>query len=155
MKRLAIMMAFLSLPVLAGASGFSFTDTKGQTHSLASHTGKWVLVNLWATWCQPCLTELPELEALSKSRPDLVVLGVAVDGKPARQVAQLAEKLGVTYPVIAGDAAMAQQFVAKGFPTSVLFNASGQQVLVKEGPVTRQEVEGILSRGKLQEAAPH
>lgn len=148
LKRFAITMAFLCLPALAGASGFSLTDTKGQTHSLASHAGQWVLVNLWATWCPPCLSELPELEALSKSRSDLVVLGLAVDGQPARRVAQFAEKLGVTYPVIAGDAAMAQQFGAKGFPTSVLFDASGQQVWVKEGPVTRQEIEGILSRGK-------
>lgn len=145
MKRIAIVMAFL-IPAMAGAADFSFTDTRGKTHSLASHSGKWVLVNLWATWCAPCLAEMPELEALSKARKDLVVLGLAADGQPARRVMQFADKLGVTYPVIAGNAAMAQQFGPKGYPTSILYNASGQQVLVKEGPVTRQEIESILER---------
>lgn len=146
--RIAVTLALLSFPMLAGAADFSLTDTRGQTHSLSKHGGKWVLVNLWATWCAPCLAEMPELEALNKSRNDLVVLGLAVDGQPARRVMQFAEKLGVTYPIIAGNAPMAQQFAAKGYPTSVLFNASGQQVWVKTGPVTRQEIEGVLDQGK-------
>lgn len=147
MKRLAIVMALLTFPLLACASGFSFTDTKGQTHSLAAHSGKWVLVNLWATWCAPCLAEMPELEALSNARKDLVVLGLAVDGHPARRVMQFAERLGVTYPIIAGDAAMARQFSPKGYPTSILYNASGEQVMFKTGVITQQEIEGILNRG--------
>ncbi|HYD93859.1 MAG TPA: TlpA disulfide reductase family protein [Noviherbaspirillum sp.] len=149
MKKIAAVAALLALPVLAAAADFSFTDTTGKTHTMSSHPGKWVLVNLWATWCAPCLAEMPELEALSKARrSDLVVLGLAVDGQAAPRVARFAEKLGVSYPVIAGNAAMAQQFGPKGYPTSILYNASGQQVFVKEGPVTRQEIEGILNRGK-------
>lgn len=150
MKRIAIGMVFLTLPILAGALDFSLTDTEGKTHSLASHAGKWVLVNLWATWCAPCLAEMPELEALNKSRSsDLVVLGVAVDGQPVSRVAQFADKLGVTYPIVAGNAAMARQFGPRGYPTSILYDASGHQVLVKEGPVTRQEIESALSRGNV------
>ena len=89
---------------------------------------------------------MPELQALSKSRKDLVVLGLAVDGQSATRVTQLTEKLGVTYPIIAGNADMAQQFSPKGYPTSILYDASGKQVLVKEGPMTRQEIEDILNR---------
>ncbi|QDZ29615.1 TlpA disulfide reductase family protein [Noviherbaspirillum sp. UKPF54] len=148
MKRLVLMTALLALSTLAGAADFSFTDTRGQQHSLAGHAGKWVLVNLWATWCAPCLSEMPELEALSKARKELVVLGLAVDGQSAQRVAQFAGKLGVTYPVVAGDAAMAQQFGARGFPISILYNASGQQVMVKEGVITRQQIESILDREK-------
>jgi thiol-disulfide isomerase/thioredoxin len=147
-KRIAIGLACLIFPILAGAADFSLTDTKGKTHSLAGHAGKWVLVNLWATWCAPCLAEMPELEALSKSRSgDLVVLGLAVDGQPASKVTQFVDKLGVTYPIVAGNAAMAKQFAARGYPTSILYNASGHAVLVKEGPVTRQEIESVLNRG--------
>lgn len=146
MKRFAIMIVCALWPLLAGAADFSLTDTQGKTHSLAGHSGKWVLLNLWATWCVPCLNEMPELEALSKSRNDLVVLGLAADGQPAPRVAQFAQKLGVTYPIIAGDTATAQQFGPKGFPTSILYNAEGQKVLVKEGPVTRREIEQALKR---------
>lgn len=146
LKRSVIGMAFLGLSMLANASDFSFTDTQGQTHSLASHQGKWVLVNLWATWCAPCLAEMPQLEALSRSRNDLVVLGLAVDGQNARRVVQFAEKLNITYPIIAGDADVVQQFKPKGYPTTILYDASGKQVLVKEGPITRQEIEDVLNR---------
>jgi thiol-disulfide isomerase/thioredoxin len=146
LKRCAIVMAFLTFPMLANASGFSFTDTNGQTHTLASHQGKWVLVNLWATWCAPCLAEMPDLEMLSKSRNDLVVLGLAVDGQNARRVTQFAEKLNVTYPIIAGNAELAQQFRPKGYPTSILYDNRGRQVIVKEGPIVRQEIEDFLNR---------
>jgi thiol-disulfide isomerase/thioredoxin len=138
-------MVILAYPMLATASGFSFTDIKGQTHTLESHHGKWVLVNLWAAWCAPCLAEMPELEALSKSRSDLVVLGLSVDGQTARQLAQLTEKLKVTYPIIAGNAELARQFKPKGYPTNVLYDTTGKQVLFKEGPITRQEIQDFLS----------
>ena len=148
LKRMAMGLVFLLLPVLAGATDFSLTDTKGKTHSLAGHAGKWVLVNLWATWCAPCLAEMPELEALSKSRSrDLVVLGLATDGQAASRVMQFADKLGVTYPIIAGNAAVARQFSPRGYPTSILYDASGRQVLVKEGPVTQHDIESVLNRG--------
>jgi len=151
LKRMAIGLLFLCLPFLAGASDFSLIDTKGKTHSLASHAGKWVLVNLWATWCAPCLAEMPELEALSKARSqDLVVLGLATDGQPASRVTQFADKLGVTYPIIAGNAAMAKTFGPRGYPTTILYDTSGNKVLVKEGPVTQQEIESVLGRRHAQ-----
>ena len=150
LKKFAAAMALLALPLMAGASDFSFTDTKGKSHSLSAHAGKWVLVNLWATWCAPCLAEMPELEALAKARNDLVVLGLAVDGQSARRVEQFSEKLGVTYPVIAGNAALAKQFAPRGYPTSILYDTEGGQAWLKEGPVTREEVEGVLNRGKLK-----
>jgi thiol-disulfide isomerase/thioredoxin len=146
LKRFASLLACLTFPILASASGFLFTDTQGRSHSLESHHGKWVLVNLWATWCAPCLAEMPELQALSQVRDDLVVLGLAVDGQSARRVTQFAEKLHISYPIIAGNADMAQQFRPQGYPTSILFNASGNQILVKEGPITRQEIEDVMNR---------
>jgi thiol-disulfide isomerase/thioredoxin len=149
LKRLAGLLACLAFPLLSSAAGFALTDTQGRSHSLESHHGKWVLVNLWATWCAPCLAEMPELEALSKARPELVVLGLAADGQNARRVTQFAEKLNISYPVIAGNAQMAQQFGAKGYPTSILYNAAGTQVLFREGPVTRQEIEEVLNRGTI------
>jgi thiol-disulfide isomerase/thioredoxin len=146
LMRTASLLVCLTFPMLASASSFSLTDTQGRAHTLESHHGKWVLVNLWATWCAPCLAEMPELEALSKSRADVVVLGLAVDGQNATRVTRFAEKLGVTYPIIAGNAEMAQQFKPKGYPTSILYNTFGKPVLFKEGPITRQEIEDVLNR---------
>ena len=145
MKRL-MGITLVAAPLLCAASpsAFSLIDTQGRNHTLEAHQGKWVLLNLWATWCAPCLNEMPELEALQQSRSDLVVLGLAVDGQSPARVAQFAEKLHVRYPVIAGNEAMARQFKARGYPTSILFDKNGRQVSVTEGAVTRQQVENML-----------
>lgn len=135
---------FTAISTLATAAEFSFIDTHGKTQSLNQYRGRKVLLNLWATWCAPCLAEMPELEALSKSRNDLVVLGLAVDGQSATRVSQFAEKLHVTYPVIAGNTESAKQFKARGFPTSILFDTLGNQIFVKEGSTTQKEMENLL-----------
>lgn len=144
LKRIMILLLAVPLFALAASPTFSLVDMQGKTHTLAAHQGKWVLVNLWATWCVPCLSEMPELEALSRSRDDLVVLGLAVDGQNPRRVAQFAEKMRVTYPIIAGDEDMAKQFKPRGFPTSILYDRAGNPVLVKEGAITRKEIENVL-----------
>lgn len=147
----ALLALLLALPLLAYAapSSFSLTDLQGKTHSLTEHRGKWVLVNLWATWCPPCLKEMPELEMLSKSRDDLVVLGVAVDGQQPRRLAKFVEKLHVTYPIVAGSEALAAEFEARGYPTSILYAPSGKPVLVKEGTITRKEIESALAQASV------
>ncbi len=141
---LVLLLATASLFAHAAPASFSMTDMQGKKHTLAGHQGKWVLVNLWATWCAPCLTEMPELEALSKSRDDLIILGIAVDEPNPRRVALFVEKMQVTYPIIAGDAELARQFKARGYPTSILYDRSGKQILVKEGAITRKEIEAAL-----------
>jgi thiol-disulfide isomerase/thioredoxin len=146
LKRYGTMLAILAFPLLAQADGFSFTDSRNRAHTLEGHRGKWVLVNLWATWCPPCLAEMPDLETLSKSRSELVVLGLAIDGQNAGRVEHFAEKLHITYPIIPGNAKMALQFKPKGYPTSILYDTTGQQIMVKEGPIDRLEVENIINR---------
>ena len=144
MKRFFVALMLMSALTCGEAAQFQLTDTKGMTHTLAAYRGKWVLVNAWATWCSPCLVEMPELEALSRSHPDLIVLGLAVDGQDARRVMQFAERLRVTYPIIAADQAALRQFTLRAYPTSMLYDRSGAAVLTKEGKITRQEVEAII-----------
>ena len=144
MKRFFVALMLMSALTCGEAAPFQLTDTKGMTHTLAAYRGKWVLVNAWATWCSPCLVEMPELEALSRSHPDLIVLGLAVDGQDARRVMQFAERLRVTYPIIAADQAALRQFTLRAYPTSMLYDRSGAAVLTKEGKITRQEVEAII-----------
>jgi thiol-disulfide isomerase/thioredoxin len=146
LKRWILSFAFCVLPILSSAtpSSFLLTDTQGQSHSLAQYRGKWVLVNFWATWCSSCVAEIPALEAMHKSNANLVVLGIAADGQDTRRITQFAGKLGASYPIISADRQVISQFQPRGYPTTILYDPAGQPALVKEGSITRQDIETII-----------
>ncbi|MEW5787357.1 MAG: TlpA disulfide reductase family protein [Pseudomonadota bacterium] len=132
------------------AQAFTLTDSKGKTHSLAQYKGKWVLVNFWATWCPPCLEEIPDLVALHENKKNkLVVLGVAMDYQDPKQVVQFADQMMVTYPVILGDHKMAAQIGAiQGLPTTYLYNPEGRMVAYNVGALSRETVERYINTKK-------
>lgn len=140
----------LSLLLVAQVHAFTLVDSKGKTHSLAQYKGKWVLVNFWATWCPPCLEEIPDLVALHENKKNrLVVLGVAMDYKDPRQVLQYAEQMMVSYPIILGDHKMAAQIGAiPGLPTTYLYNPEGKMVAYNVGALTREAVERYIANKK-------
>jgi protein SCO1/2 len=75
-------------------------DSKGNSINLADYRGKWVVINYWATWCHPCLEELPELNRFYQRYSDkAVVLGVSFDQLPASQIQQLAQRLALNFPL--------------------------------------------------------
>jgi thiol-disulfide isomerase/thioredoxin len=129
------------------AAGFSVTDTDGKTHSLAGYKGKWVLVNYWATWCPPCLAEIPDLIELHENKKNnLVVIGVAVDFRAAKQVTDFAESLNVSYPIVLGSPEVINQIApVQGLPTTYLFNPEGKMVAQQVGPVTKESVESYIA----------
>lgn len=142
----ALLAALFCLLEPASATTFSLVDIEGRSHQLENYRGKWVLVNIWATWCPPCVAEMPELEALHKSRNDLAVLGVSVDGEPAGKVTDFAGKLNITYPIIVGNLSIAQPFAPKGFPTTILYDGNGQEVLNKTGKITKEEITRLIKQ---------
>lgn len=147
MPRRTLLIVFLSLFGLH-AQAFTLVDSKGKTHSLSQYKGKWVLVNFWATWCPPCLEEIPDLVALHENKKNkLVVLGVAMDYKDPKQVLQYAEQMMVSYPIILGDHKMAAQIGAiPGLPTTYLYNPEGKVVAYNVGALTKEAVERYISK---------
>ena len=77
----ALLLTFAALS--PAAADFKLTDSDGKVHRLADYRGKWVIVNFWATWCAPCLEEIPDLVVIMESRKDVQVLGVAIMRSPA------------------------------------------------------------------------
>ncbi|MEN6585401.1 MAG: TlpA disulfide reductase family protein [Sulfuricella sp.] len=149
--RTVFAIALLGMSVLASAAGFSFQDTQGKTHTLAGYKGKWVLVNFWATWCPPCLEEIPDLIALHDKHKDkdLVVLGVALDYRSPQQVKEFADQMFITYPVILGTYESAAQVGAvNGLPTTYLFNPQGKIVAYNVGALTRKAIENYIKAKK-------
>jgi cytochrome c biogenesis protein CcmG, thiol:disulfide interchange protein DsbE len=111
--------------------------------SLAALRGRVVLLNVWATWCVPCRTELPDLEAIHTKYADrgLVVVGVSIDdGGDAARVRDFATERGVTYPLwhdpldrISG------LFLANGVPATYLVGRDGALRWRWMGPLTRED----------------
>ncbi len=138
----------------AAAAGFSLRDTDGQRHRLDDYRGKWVLVNFWATWCPPCVEEIPELSALYDERKsgDLVVLGVAMEYTDAQAVIDFARSHAMSYPLVLGNERSAAQFgKVKVLPSTFLYDPKGKLVLRRIGPISREEIEVII--GKQPQAA--
>jgi peroxiredoxin len=133
----------------ACAADFSLQDLQGKTHHLADYRGKWVLVNFWATWCPPCLKEIPELASLHNAHhhKDLVVIGIAVDSGSKQEVAGFAKAHGIGYPVVMGDRKAISQFGdIEVLPVSYLYNPKGEQVSYQAGEVTRSSVEAFIKK---------
>jgi thiol-disulfide isomerase/thioredoxin len=140
-----LFLAFMALG--AQAADFKVTDTTGKTHTLSAYKGKWVLVNYWATWCPPCQDEIPDLIALYENKKNnLVVIGVAMDYRDAKQVTDFADGLFVSYPIVLGNASVVNQIgPVPGLPTTYLFNPEGKMVAQQVGGVTQEVVEKFIA----------
>ena len=130
------------------ASNFVLKDTAGNTHTLAQYKGKWVFVNYWATWCPPCLEEVPDLVALYDSRKnkDVEVIGVVFDYESAKEVNDYVDDMLMSYPIVLGDDEIAKQIGSPDvLPTTYIYNPKGELVKTKHGKVTKHYLESIMS----------
>ena len=136
------------------AGDFSVQDIQGKTHRLSEVRGKWVLVNFWATWCSPCISEIPELSRLQATHPELLVLGVAMQSGSQKKVADFAATYKMNYPVVMGTRAMVEQITAAtghreeidGLPTTYMFGPNGELVYKQLGGLLFKEVEQRLKK---------
>ena len=131
----------------AQANDFTVTDTTGKKHVLSAYKGKWVLVNYWATWCPPCLDEIPDLIALHDDKKNnLVVIGIAVDYRSAKQVTDFADGMLVSYPIVLGTPKVISQIApVQGLPTTYLYNPAGKLVGQQVGAITRKTIENFIA----------
>jgi cytochrome c biogenesis protein CcmG/thiol:disulfide interchange protein DsbE len=122
--------------------------------SLSEYKGRWVLVNIWASWCVPCKQEAPALEEFQRQHggPRFTVLGIdsrdlSGDGR------NFVRRYGLTYPQLRdGDGAVAHEYGTSGVPENFLIDPTGRLQLHVVGPVTeeslRDEVAPMLQKGR-------
>ena len=113
------------------APAVSFNDPAGQTLSLAHFAGKPTLVNLWASWCAPCVKELPTLDQVARSEAGrLNVVAISQDDAPHASVVAFLQKHGIQSLQSYQDSKMALSGAlnAEVLPTSVLYDANGKEV---------------------------
>jgi len=152
-RKIALSLGWLALALLPGvlraAPELSLPDLHGVIHHLSDYRGKWVLVNYWATWCPPCLQEMPELEIFYATHKDkdAVVLGVNTETISTEALGRFVDEQSLTYPILRGDEGGQSPFgPIVGLPTSVLVGPQGKAVARQEGPVTAQAIEAFIAR---------
>jgi len=110
----------------APAPDFEWTSLDGQTLRLSTYRGKVVVVNFWATWCPPCREEMPALQRVAASEPDVVVLEVDLM-EPGDKARSFLDSLGLDrlQPVLDGDGATTRRFGVLSLPSTFFIDKTG------------------------------
>lgn len=142
-----------SLAVQAESVDFELPGMDGNQYKLSDYRGKWVLVNFWATWCPPCLEEMPELELfhLAHKDTDAVVLGVNQEDVSDKKLAQFVEDSFVSYPILKmkpNDRTSLGRVTA--LPTSFLISPEGDVSAKQVGTVTAASIEKFINQKQQQ-----
>ena len=123
------------------------TTVDGKPYDLAEHRGNWVVVNFWATWCAPCLEEMPELSALDAMRQHVEVVGLAYEDIDPKDLRAFLEKHPVVYPVAIVDVYNPPPDFAtpRGLPMTYLIAPDGTVARQFLGPVSAKDIEGAIA----------
>lgn len=138
--------------------GFVLRDLDGSTHELADYRGRWVVINYWATWCPPCLEEMPELEHFQQQYESsgATVLGINLEEIETEPLREFVDKLGVGYPILlAGPRPPVGMPAIRGLPTTYIVSPDGAIVETRVGPVTSALLAHLIEShgGELESAA--
>ena len=118
------------------ADDFTIRTADGKPFRLSAHRGRPVFVNFWATWCPPCLEEMPAMERLWRAQKDagLVVVGVTVDADPG-VVSPFVKRLGLTFPVgLDTKMDLANTYGVRALPSSFIIDREGRLAALALGP---------------------
>jgi thiol-disulfide isomerase/thioredoxin len=135
-------------PIPTEVPDISLADLKGVKHKLSEWKGRPVLINFWATWCDPCRREIPLLKKLRQEHAaqGIEVVGIAVDFKDAVQ--HYSRAMGIDYPVLVGEQDGLDAIAAFGmdtvFPFTVFADRQGRIVTLKIGELHADESHLIL-----------
>ena len=129
----------LALAAATPSVAFEVADSQGKKHRLADYRGRWVVLNFWATWCVPCIQEIPEIAAFARERPDVVVLGVAMDAEDREKVQRFATKVGHAYPLVLADDAVEKQLgEPRALPVTRIYDPQGKVIYDRVGRVDKK-----------------
>jgi thiol-disulfide isomerase/thioredoxin len=145
---LAVALAF-AMPVQAAMPAqptLHVTTLDGKTFDLAAQRGKWVIVNYWATWCVPCIKEMPDISRFVTAHKNVVAIGLAYEDSEPADIKAFLAKHPVAYPIaqVTLDQPPKDFDEPRGLPTTYLISPDGKVAKHIVGPVTEASLEGLI-----------
>ena len=151
-KLLAVFLLLLPLPGLSADETFDYQlrDMEGRLYKVSDYRGKWLVINFWATWCAPCLREMPELERFyQQNRETAQVWGVSFEDGDKAAIRAYVERLGITFPILGYDQdPMTGYGEVNVLPTTFIIAPDGLFQHRFEGPITADDIATEISRAR-------
>ena len=129
---------------------FSLPDLEGRHHGPGEWTGKVLILNFWASWCPPCLQEIPAFIRLQEKYADREVQFVGIALQRAEEIRDFVIAKGINYPVLVGEEEVIR--VAEGYgnqlgtlPYTVFIDREQRIAFIKRGPLSEDEADRVLN----------
>ena len=135
--------------MLAGAVDMPLKMVDGTLHNLTDYRGKWVVVNYWATWCPPCIAEMPDLQSFHDrhAEHDAVVIGINVEEIAQARLEEFLDTYFITYPIYVSSLKQNTEIgLVPGLPTTFLVSPKGEIAARQVGGVTSEMIENYIKK---------
>ena len=150
---LACALALLALVFASGAwaaaptqPSLTIATLQGKAFNLAAHRGQWVIVNFWATWCSPCIAEMPAISAYVAAHRNVAAIGLAYDRSARADIEKFVRKHPVDYPLARldmDDLPMGLP-MPQGLPTTYLIAPDGKLAKTFIGPINAKMLDAVI-----------
>jgi len=148
---LTLAMAGVAQAAMPEQPSIKLTTLDGKPYDLASQRGKWVIVNYWATWCVPCIKEMPDISRFVSAHKDKVsAIGLAYDDSDVADIKAFLVKHPVSYPVaqVTLDKPLKDFDEPRGLPTTWLISPDGKVAKRFVGTVNEASLGEAIGLGK-------
>ncbi len=119
----------------------------GKTFDLSAERGKWVIVNFWATWCAPCIKEMPDLSAYVAAHANVTAIGLAYDDSERSDIVAFVKAHPVVYPISQVDTSNPPKDfeTPRGLPTTYLIAPDGHVAKQFTGPIAAKDIDAVIA----------
>lgn len=129
-----VLISLFCLLLLTACEPTNFEDLKGNKGHFSNFKGDWLVINYWASWCKPCLIEIPELNTLDQQHPNIRVFAVNYDQLSPEELAPEAQAMGIEFTVLLQDPVAVFGYPQPTrLPTTVLVSPDGEVTEIREG----------------------
>jgi len=134
----AVALASPAYAAMPAQPSLKVTTLDGKPYDLATQRGHWVIVNFWATWCVPCIKEMPDISHFVATHPNVRAIGIAYDDTEAADIRAFMAKHPVVYPIaqVTMDKPLKDFDEPLGLPTTWLIGPDGKVAKHFMGPIT-------------------